>query len=135
MTNMIKQRYIDYDLIKQHPNRYNITPESIKRLRVLNWDKLKQIMWFNKATTPHRWCRLIGCQKDGEKYDDWDEFWIGIAENGNIDYHFTCYEGMCSYNFKEFYDLKDIEDKYDMQIQVNVIKWLNEMVDEEIIGV
>ena len=41
---------------------------------------------------------------------------------------------MCSYNFKEFYNLKDIEDKYDMQIQVNVIKWLNEMIDEGILG-
>lgn len=61
-------------------------------------------------------------------------FMIGVAEDGNIDCHFTAYEGMCSYNFKEFYNLKDIEDKYDMQIQVNVIKWLNEMIDEGILG-
>lgn len=131
---MNKSKYIDFDLIKRYPNKYNLTPNDIKQLKVLDWDKLKQVMWFNEATNPNRWCKLIGCQKDGEKYDDWDEFWIGIAEDGNIDCHFTAYEGMCSYNFKEFYNLKDIEDKYDMQIQVNVIKWLNEMIDEGILG-
>ena len=131
---MNKSKYIDFDLIKRYPNKYNLTPNDIKRLKVLNWDKIKQIMLFNESTNPNRWCKLIGCQKDGEKYDDWDEFWIGIAEDGNIDCHFTAYEGMCSYNFKEFYNLKDIEDKYDMQVQVNVIKWLNEMIDEGILG-
>ena len=97
---MNKSKYIDFDLIKRHPNKYNLTPNDIKRLKVLNWDK----------------------------------FWIGVAEDGNIDCHFTAYEDMCSYNFKEFYNLKDIEDKYDMQVQVNVIKWLNEMIDEGILG-
>lgn len=131
---MNKQRYIDYDLIEQYPNKYNITPNGIKRLRVLDWDKLKEETWFNKATTPNLWCKLIGCQKENEKYDDYDEFWIGFAENGDVNHHFTTYEGMCSYDFKKFYQMKSIENKYDMQLQVNTIKWLNEMIDKGILG-
>lgn len=52
---MIKnKKYIDFDLIKQYPNKHNFTPKNIKQLKVLDWDRLKQIMWFNEATTPHR---------------------------------------------------------------------------------
>lgn len=67
---MNKSKYIDFDLIKRYHNKYNLTQNDIKRLKVLHWDKIKQIMWFNEATNPNRWCKLIGCQKDGEKYDD-----------------------------------------------------------------
>ena len=41
-------------------------------------------------------------------------------------------EGMCNYIFDEFY--KGTENKWDLQVQVNAIKYLNMLIDEEILG-
>ena len=127
--------YMDFKLTKQYPNKYNLTPKNIKTLKILDWERLKNHTWRNKAMdgTGRWWCHLEGCQLSG-KYNDFDEFWIGFNEaNNKIDFHFTCYEGMCGYEFDEFY--KEIENKYDLQVQVNAIKYLNMLIDEGILGV
>lgn len=41
-------------------------------------------------------------------------------------------EGMGGYNFTEFY--KKTENRYDLQVQVNAIKYLNMLIDEKILG-
>ena len=126
--------YMDFDLIKKYPNKYNLTPKSIKKLKVLDWERLKKHTWYNEAMkdTGKWWCHLEGCQLNG-KYDDFDEFWIGFNEDNNkIDFHFSAYEGMCNYIFDEFY--KGTENKWDLQVQVNAIKYLNMLIDEEILG-
>lgn len=132
----MSQRYIDFDLIDKYPNKYNLTPKSIKKLKILDWDRLKEKTWHNNAMlSGNWWCHLEGCNAGGQ-YDDETEFWIGFNEdNGKVDCHFSSYGGMCHYNFKNFYDSKDIENKYDMQMQVNTIHWLNMMIDEGILGV
>ena len=129
-------RYIDFGLIEKYPNKYNIQPKDIKKLEILDWGKLKTKTWFNKAMLSGSWwCHLEGCNTPNERYDDFDEFWIGFNEDNNkIDYHFTCNDGMCWYEFKKFYDGKYIENQYDMQLQVNIIRWLNMMIDEGILG-
>lgn len=130
-------RYIDFDLIKQYPNKYNITPEKIIHLKILNWSRLKEFTWNNEAlkSTGTWWCHMEGCNLDG-KYDDSSEFWIGFREEDNcIHCSWTCYEGMCRYIFKEFYKIGDIENDYDMNVQVNTIRWLNEMIDGGILGI
>ncbi len=127
-------KYMDFDLIKRYPNKYNLTPKSIKTLKVLDWERLKKYTWYNQAkkATGDWWCHLEGCQSEG-KYDDFNEFWIGFDEKHNkIDYHFSAMEGMCNYIFDEFY--KDIENKYDLQVQVNAIKYLNRLIDEGILS-
>ena len=126
--------YMDFKLIEQYPNKYNLTPIGIKKLKILDWDRLKKHTWYNTAMekTGKWWCHLEGCNIGG-KYDDMDEFWIGFDEEHNrINYHFTCWEGMGGYNFTEFY--KDTENKYDLQVQVNAIKYLNMLIDERILG-
>lgn len=81
------------------------------------------------------WCHLEGSNLKGN-YDDEDEFWIGFNEiNNKIDCCFTSYGGMCHYRFNEFYNACDIENKYDMHVQVNAIRWLNEMIDDGILGI
>ena len=131
----MSQRYIDFDLIEKYPNKYNLTPKSIKKLKILDWGRLKEKTWHNNALSGNWWCHLEGSNSDCS-YDDDDEFWIGFNEDNNkIDYSFSSYGGMCHYNFKNFYDSKDIENKYDMQMQVNTIRWLNMMIDEGILGV
>lgn len=135
---MGNNKYIDYDLIKKYPNKYNLTPKDIKKLKVIDWDKLKKKTWFNEAMYLSNnkdvvWCHLEGCEKPGHKPCDYDEFWIGFYEDGRVKYSFTCFEGMCSYNIEKFYDVNEIENKYDMGVQVNAIRWLNMMIDEGII--
>lgn len=126
--------YLDFNLIKKYPNKYNLTPKNIKTIKVLDWDRLKEHTWYNKAMDSPCWCHLEGCQKEGQKYESENEFWIGFYENGKIRYWFSCYDGMCSYNPKRFYNSKSIENLYDMQVQVNAIKYLNMLIDEKIIS-
>jgi hypothetical protein len=130
------RRYIDFKLIEEYPNKYNLTPKSIKKLKILDWDRLKKKTWHNNAMlSGNWWCHLEGSNLKGN-YDDEDEFWIGFNEiNNKIDCHFTSYGGMCHYSFNEFYKACDIENKYDMHVQVNAIRWLNEMIDDGILGI
>ena len=39
---MGNRKYIDFKLIEKVPNKYNIKLEDIKKLKVLDWDKLKK---------------------------------------------------------------------------------------------
>ena len=129
-------RSIDFKLIEQYPNKYNLTPRGIKNLKILDWERLKKKTWHNNAMlSGNWWCHLEGSNLNG-KYDDEDEFWIGFNETNNkIDCHFTSYGGMCHYRFNEFYKACDIENKYDMNVQVNAIRWLNEMIDKGILSI
>ena len=131
-------RYIDFDLIRKYPNKYELTPKSIRKLVILDWDRLKTKTWHNDAmkNSGSWWCHLEGCEKEGQKFNDDSEFWIGFREGDNkVKCNFTCYEGMCKYEFKKFYDVSEIENQYDMQVQVNAIKWLTNMIDEGILGI
>lgn len=131
------RQYFDKELAEAVPNKYNLTPKSIKKLVVADWDALKKKTWHNDAMkkTGEWWCHLEGSHKQGEGYDDSDEFWIGFRENdGKVDCHFSCYEGMCHYLFNAFYKPSEIENKYDMQVQVNALRWLNKMIDDGILA-
>ena len=131
----MNKSYIDFKAIEKVPNKYNLRPADIKKLRVLDWDKLKKICWHNEAMkNGDWWCHLEGSQAPGEKYNDEDEFWIGFdAKNDRINYWFDSYEGMCRYNFTTFYSSKDIENKYDMNVQLNAMRFLNKLLDEKIV--
>ena len=75
------------------------------------------------------YCHLEGSDGGGF-YGDEDEFWIGFnKKNGKVDYHFTSGEGMCGYTFDEFYKTDEIENKWDMNVQVNAMKYLNILLD------
>lgn len=127
----------DKKLAAEVPNRYNLTPQSIKRLVIKDWDALRKRTWHNEAMrgTGSWWCHLEGCGKQGDRYDDSNEFWIGFREeDDSIDCNFTCYEGMCKYLFTSFYDPSEIENKYDMGVQVNTLRWLNQLLDDGVLA-
>jgi len=42
---------------------------------------------------------------------------------------------MCNYKFKTFYDKSEIENKWDLNVQINAIKYLNMLIDNGILGV
>jgi len=125
--------YMNLDLIEQYPNKYNLTPKNIKKLKVLDWENLKKKTWFNKAMSKPCWCYTehsctMMC------YDYEDEFWIGFYEDGKIDFNFSCREGMCRYKFDKFYDSKEIENKDDLDIQIKFIRYMNELIDNGVIS-
>lgn len=126
-------------LIEENPNKHNLTLNKIKNLRILDWNKLKQLTWYNaaKKQTGTWWCHLEGSNLPNNTcFDDEDEFWIGFREEDNkIDFYFSCYSGMCSYKFSEFYKLSEIENSYDLNVQVNTIAWLNKLIDEGVLAV
>lgn len=129
---------MNINLIDLYPNKYNLTPAKLRKLVVKDWVRLKKNTWHNEAMkdTGSWWCHLEGSQEpDNTKYCDDDEFWIGFNEVDNtIMFWFSSYEGMCGYEFKKFYDFEEIENKFDLNVQVNAIRWLNKMIDEKILG-
>ena len=129
------KEHINTELITKYPNKYNLTVKKIRQLKVLDWDKLKENTWENHAMNNGPWyCHLEGSNIDG-KYDDNSEFWIGFRESDDkVRCNFTAYEGMCNYNFNAFYYPKTICNKFEMNVQVNTIRWLNKMIDEGVLG-
>ena len=134
---MSNREYIDFNLIERVPNKYNIKPEDIKKLKVLDWDRLKKHTWYNEGMREagEWYCCLKGSNGGGVFCDDdEDMFWIGFnKKNGEVDYWFTSYGGMCGYTFDEFYKADEIENKWDMNVQVNAMRYLNMLLDEGII--
>ena len=133
---MGNRKYIDFKLIEKVPNKYNIKPKDIKKLKVLDWDKLKKYTWYNDAMkkTGEWYCHFEGSNGGGFYGDDEDEFWIGFnKKNGEVDYNFHSGEGMCRYTFDEFYKANEIETKWDMNVQVNAMRYLNMLLDEGIV--
>lgn len=130
---MGRRKYIDFGLINEVPNKYNLTIKSIKKLKVNDWGVIKKKCWQNIAMSKEGnwWCHLEGCQNGKKEYDDFSEFWIGFNEKDNsVDCHFTTYEGMCSYIFDNFYDIKEIENQADMNVQVNALRFVNNLIDK-----
>ena len=41
---------------------------------------------------------------------------------------------MCKYLFTSFYDPSEIENKYDMGVQVNTLRWLNRLLDDGVLA-
>ena len=134
----MSKAYIDFKLIEEVPNKYNLHPADIRKFKILDWDKIKKLCWHNDAMKDSGdwWCHLEGSQSPGEKYNDEDEFWIGFdAKNNRVKYHFSSYEGMCGYNFTAFYSSRSIENKWDMNVQVNAMRFLNKLLDEKIVEI
>lgn len=126
---------MDYELIKKIPNKYGLFPKDIKRLRVLDWGKLKEVTWYNtNMLSGSCWCYICGCNSSSEKYDDFSEFWVGFYEDGRVDYHFSTLGGMCEYAINGFYNIDDIKDRMDIQVQANALRYLNKILDERIVS-
>lgn len=124
-------------IVAESPNTYNLTPENIKTVQVLNWDKLQKICWLNKAMAEHGevWCHLEGCNRENTRYNDFNEAWFGFFKNGKVDFHITAYEGMCKYNLKEFYNIAEMNHEADAMVQANTIRFMNSLIDAGIVSV
>ena len=128
--------YMDFDLIKKYPNKYNLTPSKIEKLKILNWEELKKYLRHKIVLKDGvGWEHFEGCNFDNDKYDDYSQFRIAFNEKSNkIICGFTTYFGCKDYIFNEFYKIKDIEQERDLYVQINTIKYLNMLLDKGILG-
>ena len=120
------------------PNIYNLTIPMIRQLRV-DRSKVGE-PWFWRNNVISAWC-LSGstakCAADDE-FGTTDEYWLGVYDEdakayaGKIRVSFSTYGGMCGYNFKEFYNPKDIENELDLEIQEKFLKVMNDLIERGI---
>lgn len=121
-------------------NKYNLTMKDCKHLVVKNRNKIcEPLFWRNNAIDA--WC-LSGSTARNSKdveYCCYNDFWIGIYDDdakayaGKVRVTFSSYGGMCSYNFKNFYDYKEIENEDDLRVQEMFLETINMLLDEGVL--
>lgn len=114
-------------------NKYNLTIADVKKLKIGDRSKIKApLFWRNNVISA--WCivECVGLSEDAE-------YWVGIydedapAHKGKFRFYFCTYEGMCSYEFKKFFDFSEIENKYDLEIQEKFLSKINYLIGEGIL--
>ena len=120
-------------------NKYNLKPKDIQKAVVLDYERLHQEpFWRNNVV--QAWC-LSGGTGEGMYGGHIDSYWIGFYDEdakayaGKIRLKCTSYEDMCSYNFKKFFDYKEIEHEIDLELQEKLLEKINWMIDEKIIQI
>lgn len=123
-------------------NKYNLKLKDIKEATILDYDKLhKSPFWRNDVI--QAWClseTTIKNSKDDE-YGCYDEYWIGFydedakSHKGKIILNCYSYGGMCNYIFDNFFDMEEIENEMDLEIQEKLLARLNWLIDENIISI
>lgn len=123
-------------------NKYNLKPKDIQKAVILDYDKLHKFpFWRNDVVSA--WClseTTIKNRKD-EEYCCYNEYWIGFYDKDAKVYagkiRLTCYAfgGMCNYNFKKFFDSKEISCEIDLEIQEKLLSRINWLIDEGIIEI
>lgn len=120
-------------------NKYNLTPQNIKKLKFNRAQIGEPLFWRNNVI--NAWCitkTTIRNSKDAE-FGTYNEFWLGIYDDdakayaGKLRVSFSAYGGMCKYEFKKFFDPSEIENELDLQIQEQAISVLNELIDKQIL--
>lgn len=118
-------------------NKYNLKVADIKRMEVADESKLcEPLFWRNDVI--NAWCisRSIGTDADRRFCAD-NEIWFGIYDKPyyrrRIHFHASCWGGMAKYEFKNFFDMKEVENERDLETQEETLKILNMLLDEGII--
>lgn len=123
-------------------NKYNLKPKDIQKAIILDYGRLhKPPFWRNNVV--QAWClseTTIKNSKDDE-YGCYNEYWIGFYDKDSNAYadkiRLSCssYGGICGYNFKKFFDHKEIDCEIDLEIQEKLLSRINWLIDEGIIEI
>ncbi len=118
-------------------NKYNLTMKKINKLSVGDESKIKEpLFWRNNVI--NAWCisGTVGTDKDIQYGTD-NEFWIGIYDkpyyNSRIRVYCNCLGGMSTYKFNKFFRSEDIEHENDLKVQEDLLKTVNNLIDEGIL--
>lgn len=121
-------------------NKYNLTIKQLKKYKVVDRTHVGlPFFWRNDVIGAWCICGFAGTEAD-RRFGTWNEFWIGIydedakAHAGKFRFYFSSYDGMCGYNFNQFFDKKDIDCENDMRIQEMFLEKINMLIDCGIIA-
>jgi len=116
-------------------NKYDLTTSIIRKMKVIDRSQLKEpLFWRNNVT--NSWCisENVGTEYD-IKYRTENWYWIGIYDDKDeISLNLTSWGGMCGYDFEEFFREESIEYDVDLQLQCELLKIINNLLDSGIIG-
>lgn len=116
-------------------NKYNLTVPKIRKLKVgsrtlascpLFWRNDVIAAWCINATFGGATAIAAGAESS---------YWIGIYDEdakayaGKVRCHFSSYGGMCSYEFRDFFKPKDIDNLQDLELQESFLEKINELID------
>ena len=121
------------------PNKYDLTPEKIRGLKFDRSKIGEPVFWRNNVISA--WCITRDTAKDKNDYmfGTYDSFWLGIYDDdaeayaGKLRFYFDSYGGMCSYEFKKFYNYSEIEYELDLEIQEMALEVLNQLIDDGVL--
>ena len=120
-------------------NKYNLKPKDIEKAIILDREKLKQSpFWRNDVIGA--WCLTDGSGK-GYYGGHINSYWIGFYDEnaksyaGKIRLKCSAYEDMGSYDFKKFFDPKEIETEIDLELQEKLLSRINWLIDEGIVKI
>lgn len=123
-------------------NKYNLKPKDIQKATVLDYERLHQEpFWRNDVV--QAWCLSETTAKNSKdiEFCCYNEYWIGFYDEdakayaGKIRLDCTSYGGMCGYNFKSFFNPKEIDCEIDLEIQEKLLNRINWLIDEKIIEI
>ena len=108
-------------------NKYNIRPEDLNRAEVIDRDRITRApFWRNDLIKA--WCL--------------SEYWICFydvdaptAKAGKVTSECSSYGGECTYKFKDFYKMKDIDNDTDLRLQELFLEQINWLIDSRIIKI
>lgn len=119
-------------------NKYNLEFSDIGKLQVVDRNKIcEPLFWRNNIIGA--WCisREFGTAED-IRFGTSNSAWIGVYDKRTLNKFVRCYctsyGGMCGYNFKKFFNPKDIENELDLQTQEFVLETFNKLIDEGILA-
>lgn len=117
-------------------NKYNLNTSQIRKLVVGNRDLIKEpYFWYNKII--NAWCVMEEAEKT--IWCDETSYWVGIYDEdaphyaGKFRFTFSTFGGMCGYNFKNFFDEKEIDCEADLIIQEKFLAKINHLLDSGIL--
>lgn len=121
-------------------NKYNLTFNDIKKLVIKDREKLKEpLFWRNNIVSA--WCISETTIKNpnDDMYGTYNDYWIGLFDEDSErkkKIKVTCSSsgGMCTYNFKKFFDYSEIENELDLEIQEKLLSKINFLIDEGILA-
>ena len=117
-------------------NKYNLTVAKLKELKCNRNKITTEHFWRNNVI--NAWCISANTCKTraDDEFGTYNEYWVGVYDEdaksyaGKIRVTFSAYGGMCHYNFRNFFDAKEIENDLDLRIQEMFIEKMNQLLDE-----
>lgn len=122
-------------------NKYNLKFSDINKLKIADRSQIKEpLFWRNNIIDT--WCISESTVKNSRdrEFGVYNDYWIGIydenakAYKNKIRVACNAFGGMASYQFKNFFDYKEIENELDLEIQEKLISKVNELIDKGILS-